>query len=212
MGGGFGAKGRVAGASRRAPARVEGRLQTPRKAARRCAREAGWARSPARTLGSPVAPPLQKPSLRALLPHPTPPSRGGVQALGAEWGAQQVERAGASRPEGLAQCAAGQVLGLARGRGSWPNPGGRAGPRCAGLSPARTRALSPGSRAGVRKAQIADLLENEFKERLLKRDAAGPFSPPFCWESLSRSLVPDSSLPNLTEEILLLYLFSPERQ
>lgn len=76
-------------------------------------------------------------------PRPTPSKQGRVQGLGAERRARQVERVEAPVPEGLAQCAAGQVLGFGPGPGSWPNPGGRAGPGCA-RCPARTRALSPG--------------------------------------------------------------------
>lgn len=39
-----------------------------------------------------------------------------MQGLGAEWRARQVERVEAPLPQGLAQCAAGQVLGLAQAR------------------------------------------------------------------------------------------------
>lgn len=62
---------------------------------------------------TPVVRQLRSPSLSEPFSALLPPGRGGGQGLGAEHGVLQVECVEASRPEGLAQCAAGQVLGLA---------------------------------------------------------------------------------------------------
>lgn len=118
------------------PAGMEGFLQPPKKSLRGDAlgRLDGveWARSSALGL---VEPPLCPAApvtvcLRALLRSLTP-KQGRGAGTGPERGARQVQRVSA---RGLRSCAAGRVKRLGLGRGSWPNPGGRASPGCAGCA------------------------------------------------------------------------------
>lgn len=124
--------------------------------------------------------------------------------MGAEWRARQVERVEAPLPEGLAQCAAGHVLGLAQA--------GDLGQFLVG-GPAREvpgaqLAPVPGAPGWSLEASDRRPFEKHLKGLLLKGTQRAPSAP----LSFGKSLLHFLSLPNLTEEITVTkFIFPWER-